>query len=291
MGMEQFKDFSCYVKRGTLSLDGASLFTQHIKNYFLQHGREFAWRETWDPYHIVVSEVMLQQTQTERVKYKYQLFIEAFPTFEALASAQLVDVYYYWQGLGYNRRALALQKIAQKVVAEFGGKLPQSPEVLETFPGIGKATAASICAFAFNMPTVFIETNVRTVYIHSFYRNSKKTIHDDQIKYLVENTIDTANSRAWYYALMDYGVAIKKEYGNPNHKSAHYSKQSKFEGSERQIRGLILRILQKNKHMSFEQLCECIAKEPERILRNLNNLKRDGLLVESDAIYSFTNLK
>lgn len=288
--MDNFKDFSAYVKCGTLSLDGAALFTQYIKNYFQQHGREFAWRETWDPYYIVVSEVMLQQTQTERVKYKYQLFIEAFPSFEALAAAQLADVYYYWQGLGYNRRALALQKIAQKVVNEFGGALPQNPEILETFPGIGKATAASICAFAFNMPTVFIETNIRTVYIQSFYGNSKKPVHDDQIRYLVANTLDAENPRIWYYALMDYGVMIKKTCGNPNHKSAHYSKQSKFEGSERQVRGLILRTLQKHKRMSFEQLCECIAKEPERILRNLNNLKRDGLLVEADKIYSFTNL-
>jgi A/G-specific adenine glycosylase len=286
--MDFFRDFSAYVKRGTLSLDGATLFTQHVKNYFQQHGREFAWRETWDPYHIVVSEVMLQQTQTERVKYKYQLFIEAFPSFEALAAAQLADVYYYWQGLGYNRRALALQKIAQKVVNEFGGALPQNPEILETFPGIGKATAASICAFAFNMPTVFIETNIRTVYIQSFYGNSKKPIHDDQIRYLVANTLDVAKPRIWYYALMDYGVMIKKEFGNPNHKSAHYSKQSKFEGSERQVRGLILRTLQKHKLMSAGCLSELINKDLERVTRNLKGLERDGLLVQIGKKYTFS---
>lgn len=282
-----FTDFSSYVKRGTLSIQGASLFTQHVKNYFQLYGREFAWRETWDPYHIVVSEVMLQQTQTERVKYKYQLFIEAFPTFQALAQASLADVYYYWQGLGYNRRALALQKIAQKVIADFGGILPNSPEILETFPGIGKATAASICAFAFNKPTVFIETNIRTVFIHSFYRASKKNIHDDQIRYLVANTLDSEHPRLWYYALMDYGVAIKKELGNQNHRSAHYTKQSKFEGSERQVRGLILKALQKSKWLTSENLSELINRDLEKVERNLKNLQRDGLIVKKDELFGF----
>ena len=273
-----------------MSIQGASLFGQHVKNYFQQHGREFAWRETWQPYCIVISEIMLQQTQTERVKYKYQLFIEAFPTFEALAQASLADVYHYWQGLGYNRRALALQKIAQKVVNEFGGKLPQDPEILETFPGIGPATAASICAFAFNKPTVFIETNVRTVFIYSFYRNFKTAIHDDQIRYLVAATLDKDNPRTWYYALMDYGVAIKKQFGNPNHKSAHYSKQSKFEGSERQIRGLILRILKTYKIVSAHQISKIADKDQARVMRNLKNLEKDGLIVQKGSKYIFSQL-
>ncbi len=127
------------------------------------------WRQTKNPYHIVVSEIMLQQTQTERVKEKFVQFIECLPTFQALADAPVAQVITLWQGLGYNRRALALQKIAQKVVDEYNGILPNDPSVLQTFPGLGPATAASICAFAFNAPTVFIETNIRAVYIYSFF--------------------------------------------------------------------------------------------------------------------------
>src|SRR3989339_896791 len=130
-----------------------------IWEYYGAHGRAFSWRQTSDPYHIFVSEVMLQQTQTATVEKKYGPFIEKFPSFAALAEAPFAEILPLWRGLGYNRRALALHKSAQIVATQYGGFLPDKPEFLDKLPGIGPATAASICAFAFNKPTVFIETN------------------------------------------------------------------------------------------------------------------------------------
>jgi A/G-specific adenine glycosylase len=196
--------------------------------------------------------------------------------------AQLLSL---WSGLGYNRRALALQKTGQKVIEEYQGNLPASPEILQTFPGIGKATSASICAFAFNIPTIFIETNIRAVYIHTFFENDTN-IHDKILIKLVAQTLDKENARHWYYALMDYGVMLKKLYQNPSRKSAHYTKQSKFEGSERQIRGMILKILTQHGVANFDTLCLLIVREPVRIERNLRALCNEGF-IKQDKEYFF----
>src|SRR5579872_3425524 len=192
-------------------------FQEIIKNYYHKNGRVFSWRQNITPYHVVVSEIMLQQTQTDRVASKFELFIDIFPDFKALANAPFEQLLRTWKGLGYNRRAIALQKVAQKVMTEFGGVLPNSVDTLATFPGIGRATASSIVAFAFNSPTVFIETNIRTVFIYFFFYdkiNKRMLIHDKEILPLVEKTVDQDNPRAWYYALMDYGVLLKKQVGN-----------------------------------------------------------------------------
>lgn len=257
-------------------------FQQFIWEYYAINGRQFAWRHVDDPYKIVVSEIMLQQTQTYRVAPKYELWIQEFPTFAALAEAPLRDILSVWQGLGYNRRAMALQKIAQKIMAEFEGKLPANPEILETFPGIGPATARSICAFAFNFPGVFIETNIRAVYIHSFFPG-KNEIHDKELYPLVEQTVDKKNPREWYYALMDYGVMLKAEHKNPSRKSAHHVKQSKFEGSDRQIRGMILKFLTNRGAIKEEELIKMTKKESERVLKIMNELIGEGFIKKDNG--------
>ncbi|HME86889.1 MAG TPA: A/G-specific adenine glycosylase [Candidatus Nanoarchaeia archaeon] len=213
-----------------------------ILDHYKKEGRDLPWRKTTDPYKILISEVMLQQTQVPRVIEKYTHWLKVFPTFESLASASVADVLKEWQGLGYNRRALFLKKCAETVVSEYDGSLPSDPEELVLLPGIGKATAASICAFAFNKPTVFIETNVRSVFIHFFFKN-KKNVSDEQLYPLVEKAVYTKNPRVWYNALMDYGVKLKSELGNPSQRSKHHVKQSKFEGSGRQLRGKVLKLL------------------------------------------------
>jgi A/G-specific adenine glycosylase len=152
-----------------ISTENLNIFKQTIWDYYQKNGRQFPWRHEQDPYQIVVSEIMLQQTQTHRVVQKFQEFTIKFPSFAALAQAPIRDVLIAWQGLGYNRRALALHAIAQLVVKEFSGTLPTSATMLETFPHIGPNTAGSICAFAFNQPTVFVETNIRAVFIHFFF--------------------------------------------------------------------------------------------------------------------------
>jgi len=256
-------------------------FQDLIWNFYAISGRPFAWRNVGDPYKVVVSEIMLQQTQTYRVAPKYDLFLAELPNFYSLAQASLRDVLSLWQGLGYNRRGMALHNIGKKVVDEFNGQLPNDPEILVTFPGIGKATAASICAFAFNNPTVFIETNIRAVFIHCFF-NDRIDVYDKEIEPLVAQTLDKANPREWYYALMDYGVMLKKTMPNPSRKSRHHTQQSKFQGSDRQIRGMILKYLVEFPKISQNALIASIPRDNERIEKILGDLCKEGLIKKVD---------
>jgi A/G-specific adenine glycosylase len=228
---------------------------------------------------------MLQQTQVRRVLEKYGNFIAQFPHFASLAKAPLQMILSKWQGLGYNRRAISLKKISQKVLNEFNGTLPSSVETLMTFPGIGKATAGAVAAFAYYQPTVFIETNIRRVYIHQFFED-KENITDSEILPLVQKTLDTSNPREWYYALMDYGVMIRKKYENPNKRSAHYSKQSPFEGSNRQIRGMILRLLIRESAVSKSEIAQKIHKDVKKTETMLLHLVNEGFIKRKGNSFS-----
>jgi A/G-specific adenine glycosylase len=252
-------------------------FQKEIYSHYQKHGRNLPWRKTDDPYCILVSEIMLQQTQVQRVMEKYGKFIKRFPDFSSLANAPLQKILSEWQGLGYNRRAIALKKIAQKVVDECEGILPFSTETLLTFPGIGQATAGAVAAFAFQQPAVFIETNIRRVFIHSFFHD-KENIRDTEILPLVQKTLDTSNPRHWYYALMDYGVMLKEKYENPNRRSAHYNKQSPFEGSNRQIRGLILKLLIRESPVSEQVLIRKLRRNEDTIRKMLAQLVKEGFI-------------
>jgi A/G-specific adenine glycosylase len=269
-----------------LTPQAVSLFQKIIYNYYQDNGREFPWRETEDPYHILVSEIMLQQTQTKRVVKKYKQFLKEFPDFESLARASLREVLELWQGLGYNRRAKALKETAQQVVNEFDGKLPSSPDILIKLPGIGKYTAGAIAAFAFNRPTIFVETNIRAVFIHFFFNDKEDDVKDAEIFPLVEKALDTSNPRIWYYALMDYGVLLKKRYKNPTRKSAHYRKQSTFKGSNREIRGMILKILLDEKSLSELEIVQKLGMKPEKVKRNLKQLQKEGLVKKKEEEFS-----
>ena len=273
----------------TVPSEEIELFQQKIYSYYQSFGRSFAWRQTHDPYHIVVSEIMLQQTQTDRVVSKYELFLIEFTTFKELAHASLGHVLSVWQGLGYNRRAQALHRVAKRVVDEYSGTLPHNIEILESFPGIGYATACSIVAFAFNRPTVFIETNIRAVYIDHFFSDAH-SVNDQELMPLVKQTIDNTNPRHWYYALMDYGVMLKKSKKNPNVRSAHHTVQSKFEGSDRQIRGAIIRMLSVIPTLSCNELFvhlvadKRIRAQQQRAERILNQLVKEGLVYKQDDV-------
>ncbi len=253
------------------------LFSEIIWHNHAHNRRSFRWREEINPYFVVCSEIMLQQTQTDRVAPKFDLFVQTHPSFTALASASFEDVLRVWKGLGYNRRALNLQKIAQRVVHEFDGKLPSDPEILETFNGIGHATARSIAAFAFNAPTAFIETNIRTVFIYFFFKN-EKDVTDKQLMPLIQASVSPDRAREWYYALMDYGVMLKKTVGNVSRLSAHYTKQSKFEGSDRQIRGMVLQVLLDHKAADYNQLPIIVNKEAARTHKIINQMIKEGLV-------------
>ncbi len=260
-------------------------FQNFIWDYYKTYGRPFAWRNVDEPYYVVVSEIMLQQTQTYRVEPKFDQFISLFPDFHTLADTPLRTVLAAWQGLGYNRRGKYLQQIAYKVVYEFDNQLPNDPDILVTFPGIGKATASSICAFAFNNPTPFIETNIRAVYIHSFFQD-KTDVHDKDLMPLIEQTLDHENPREWYYALMDYGVWLKKTLPNPSRKSKHHTKQSKFEGSDRQIRGMIVKLLTENPALKKSELIKNIPRGKKRIEQILSQLVAEQLIQHNKGAYS-----
>ena len=262
----------------TLMPESIDKFRQIIYQHYAEHRREMPWRVSRDPYHILVSEIMLQQTQVGRVLAKYELFISTFPDFDSVCKAPLQEILGVWQGLGYNRRAIALQKICRLVVTEYGGVLPSSAETLQTFPGIGPATAGAICAFAFNQPTVFIETNIRRVFIHFFFPN-KKRIKDKEILPLVERTLDTGSPRRWYHALMDYGAMLKNEKHNPNRRSAHYNRQAPFQGSNREIRGLILKTLLGKPELPEGELIRAVGKNPKRVRPIIAQLTKEGFLV------------
>lgn len=260
-------------------------FKNIIWEYYHAHKRSFAWRHCDNPYYIIVSEIMLQQTQTHRVAQKYEQFIAQFPTIADLAQAQLRDVIAAWQGLGYNRRAKALHATAQCIMNEHNGVVPNCTTTLMSFAGIGYATASSVRAFAFNEPTVFIETNIRSVFITFFFHN-ECNVKDSDIMPLVAATVDQNNAREWYYALMDYGVMLKQKLPNPSRKSAHHTKQSKFEGSDRQIRGMILKILTTSPHMTLNDLYTLIDREPHRIEKTLAELCKEEFITNCNGIFS-----
>ena len=264
-----------------LSLRGISLFRKIIYDFYRGSARRnLPWRHTKNSYPILVSEIMLQQTQVERVMKKYEQFIFIFPDFHSLARAPLSRILSVWQGLGYNRRAIALKKIAQRVVKDpFWGVLPSSVDSLMRLPGIGRATASSVAAFAFQQPVAFIETNIRRVFLHFFFRE-KESIRDNEILPLVEKTLDRKNPRRWYFALMDYGAMLKKLEHNPNRRSAHYQKQPPFQGSNRQVRGLILKTLIATPNISELKIARILSVKPERIKENLRQLQKEGFITK-----------
>jgi A/G-specific adenine glycosylase len=227
---------------------------------------------------------MLQQTQVERVIEKYREFIAVFPDFSTLARASLPKLLRIWQGLGYNRRALALKALAQKVVEEHRGRLPAEPEKLIALPGIGKYTAGAVGAFAFNKPVVFMDTNIRRVYIHAFFPD-RDGVNDDELIPFVELTMDRDNPRRWYNALMDYGNMLKREQVNPNRRSAHYTRQSPFANSNRQVRGRILNVLVEGYPLSLSQIVQKTGMEDERVKKNLAPLEKEGFIRKRGGSY------
>lgn len=220
--------------------------------------RDLPWRGIDDPYAVLLSEIMLQQTQVARVEKYWQRFLSLFPTLDALASAETSLVLEMWQGLGYNRRALALKRTAEICSAEHGGMLPETLDELLALPGIGKATTGGVMAFAYQKPAVYLETNVRTVFIHELFPDAEK-VSDKQIEIPVQRTCSVDDPRGWYYALLDYGNYLKATLPNPSRRSAHHAKQSKFEGSRRQKRAELVRFVLAQREASFDDLLAALT--------------------------------
>jgi len=228
-------------------------FRNIVYTAYEKAGRSFPWRDNLAPWGILVSEIMLQQTQTERVVLYWKRWMEKWPSPAALAEAPLEEVLKEWSGLGYNRRCRYLKECALRIVRDFDGTVPAAPGLLTELPGIGPYTAGAIACFAYNFPSVFIETNIRSVMLHFFFQG-QEGITDRQILPVIESTLDLSNPRRWYWALMDYGAVLKKNSPNPARRSAHYKKQSAFSGSLRQIRGSLVRALVSSGRATADEL-------------------------------------
>lgn len=202
--------------------------------------RDLPWRNVRDAYAVLVSEVMLQQTQVARVLKFWPRWLALFPTADALAAADTAAVLEAWQGLGYNRRALALKRACEECAATRGGELPRTAVELEALPGIGPATAAGVVAFAYDEPAVYLETNVRSVFLHELFPDAEG-VPDREILPYVKDVCPREDVRGWYYALLDYGAHLKSQVANPSRRSAHHARQGAFEGSRRQKRSFLLK--------------------------------------------------
>jgi len=273
-----------------LPTEQVEVFQNYLIDWSDKYGRhDLPWRLNYDPYTILVSELMLQQTQVERVIPKFNEFMELFPTLEKLAEAPLAQVLIAWQGLGYNRRAKFLQKCALAVMIHYDGIFPSTEEELLQLPGIGPYTASALSAFAFNQPTLMIETNIRTVYIHHFFPD-QETVTDLNMKPLIKQTMLTDNPRLWYSTLMDYGTHLKKVLPNPSRKSKSYAKQSAFQGSSRQVRGEIIRKLSKQPTITEKELYNQLSSNRDYYHQALTQLLDEAMIIrDGDQIKLITD--
>jgi A/G-specific adenine glycosylase len=264
-------------------------FRKLIKHSYSSHYRDMPWRSDTSPYSIFISEIMLQQTQVERVIPKFTAFVKRFRSFEDVARASLNDIFSLWQGLGYNRRAKWLRESARIICSTYNGVLPETIDELKTLPGIGYNTAAAICAYAFNKPVVYIETNIRTVIIHHFF-NDADDVNDADIFAIAERSLDKKNPRSWYWALMDYGTMLKKQYTNPSRKSASYRKQPEFTGSQRKLRGMIMKYVSQKKSVSIRTMSKHIESYSfENISVQVHELVRENMLKEEKGSYRISD--
>jgi A/G-specific adenine glycosylase len=266
-------------------------FQELIWAHYKQRQRgSLLWRTNTSDYYVCISEIMLQQTQVDRVIPFFNNWIQHFPNWQALSAASQVSVLKHWKGLGYNSRALRLHALSKQVVSQYGSILPVDYETLTGLPGIGPYTAGAIMAFVYNKPVIMIETNIRRVFLYHFFQGLHN-IHDRDILPIIEQSLPNKKTREWYWALMDYGSYLGKELKidgkkfNPNTASRHYIRQSKFTGSDRQIRGKILEVLLQppDSAVSLENIAQKlsgITTDTERIFGIVQVLIQEGFVIE-----------
>jgi A/G-specific adenine glycosylase len=266
-------------------------FKKTILDFYGVSGRLFPWRYIGkaNPWGVLVSEFMLQQTQTQRVVPYWERWMNFWPRPADLAAAPLETVLKEWSGLGYNRRAKNLRDCAAAITKQHRGKVPKTPEELIQLPGIGAYTAGAVACFAWNYPATFIETNIRSVLIHFFFED-RTEIKDSELFPILEQSLDHSNPKVWYWALMDYGVELKKLTKNPNQKSAHYTKQSRFEGSFRQIRGELVRVLSVKGPRDINSLRGEVKRglkdtDDKDFYRALKTLQKEMMVAEEGGVY------
>ena len=260
-------------------------FVETVWQYYTEYGRhDLLWRKTTNTYQILVSEIMLQQTQVPRVLPKYKEFLRAFPNTKKLAEASLGEVLKVWQGLGYNRRAKFLHIAAGAVMKEHKGKWPKTLEGLCALSGIGQYTAGAVMNFAYNEPLPLIETNIRTVYLHHFFKD-QHGVPDSDLLPIIERTLDIDRPREWHWALMDYGTHLKATVGNTNVRSTTYKKQLPFKGSVRYIRGAIIRELSKQQLTKQKLQLVLTQIKLNKIEEQLIKLSNENMITQVGSTY------
>ena len=254
-------------------------FQDKILTWYVENQRDLPWRKTRDPYKILVSEVMLQQTQVSRVISKYEAWIKKFPTAEALAKAEVAEVLKFWSGLGYNRRALNLKKTAEIIVKDFNGKFPTDEKILQSFPGIGPYTSRAVLCFAFDVQVAMVDTNIRKIILTQFIK--KPVVSEQEIKKLADALLPHGSAYKWNQALMDYAAIMLKK-----HKII-IPKQSKFIGSHRYYRGKIIKLLLENKKIKVSEIEKEMKKDFDEgyLKKLLTELKLEGFIkIQRDSI-------
>lgn len=249
-------------------------FQSKIRKFYRLYGRELPFRMINDSYAVTVSEIMLQQTQVDRVLPKYIEWIKKFPTWKKLSKASNKDILLSWSGLGYNRRALYLKNIAEIIINDYNGNMPTDIKKLQKLPGIGIYTSHAILIFAFQKRAAAVDTNIRKVLLSSF--NFRPETSEQETQQLAEMVLPKTKIRQWHYGLMDYAKTLPQEI-HTKYKSKY--KQSKFDGSIRQIRGEIIRQLTKNNSITFKLISDKVNRSDDDIAQALSGLVSEKIII------------
>lgn len=247
-------------------------FQERIFGFYHEKGRDFPWRRTRDRYAVMVSEIMLQQTQADRVTPRFLQWMERFPDVQSLAGASLHNVLQLWSGLGYNSRGQRLHLAAALIVERHGGTVPARPDILATLPGIGPYTSCSIPAFADNLDIAAVDTNIRRVLIHEL--QLPESIAPADLRRIAGEVLPKGRSREWHNALMDYGAL---ELTSRRTGISPLSRQTPFKGSRRWYRGRLLRELLDTGMLSMDSIEARYSDCPYGIGTILEALVREGM--------------
>ncbi|MHA2252598.1 MAG: Fe-S cluster assembly protein HesB [Candidatus Kariarchaeaceae archaeon] len=255
-----------------------SQFHEMLFSWWADNKRQFPWRDTTDPYKIMVSEFMLQQTQAIRVIPKFLLFTEKYPDLQTLSEADKKELLTIWSGLGYNRRAIWLQQAAGELL-KFE-PFPQDPVVLRKLRGVGSYTSRAIPIFAFNADLVTVDTNIRRILIYEGFAQEESS--ERELYEIAENLLPMGKSRDYHSALMDYGALSKTSKVT---KISSINKHAPFKGSTRDFRGKIIKCLTKRKGLSRRDLQEKCSIPGNEIIKILQGLIDDELIQYKSGRY------
>lgn len=259
----------------------------------------YPWRSSRpDPYRVLVSEVMLQQTQAARVAPAFRRFLRLFPTVSALAAAGRSDVLRAWSGLGYNRRAVNLSEAARRIVRDHGGRVPSTPEALIPLPGVGSYTAAAVSSIAFGVPVPALDTNMSRVVARVGLGAQAHEVSRTDLRNAAAAWIDRQDPGSWNQALMDLGREVCRPIPRcqacPLNEACTFRargvegersprRQPPFSGSLRQVRGAVIRALQDRPSASMAALAKASDESIDRVAEAVGALERDGLVEASPA--------